>query len=82
VLNGKYMRMALILKLLEGAKQGISADAVRPKPIEDDAQGKYKCENPKCITHTEQELPQAFRLVDKEQNILRCKYCETRVKNI
>ncbi len=81
VLNGKYVRMALILKLLEGAKQGISADAVRPTPMEDDAKGMYKCQNPKCITHTEQELPQAFRLVDKEKNILRCKYCETRVKN-
>ena len=75
------MRMALILKLLEGAKQGISADAVRPKPLEDDAQGKCVCENPKCITHTEQELPQAFSLVDKSKNILRCKYCEAKAKN-
>ncbi|MBQ4105672.1 MAG: aspartate carbamoyltransferase [Clostridia bacterium] len=78
VLNGKFMRMALILKLLEGAKQGISADAVRPTPLEDDAKGSCVCRNPKCITHTEQELPQAFRLLDKEQNILRCKYCDAK----
>lgn len=80
VLNGKYMRMALILKLLSEAKQGISADAVRPKPISDDANGAHICQNPKCITHTEQELSQAFKLVDADKNILRCKYCETRVK--
>ncbi len=80
VLNGKYMRMALILKLLEDAPLGISADAVRPLPLSDDAEGKHVCQNPKCITRTEQELPQAFKLVDEEKNILRCKYCEKRVK--
>ena len=80
VLNGKYMRMALILKLLEDANLGISADAVRPLPLSDDAEGKHVCQNPKCITRTEQELPQAFKLVDEEKNILRCKYCEKRVK--
>ncbi len=80
VLNGKYMRMALILKLLGKTSKGISADAVRPTPLTDDAKGECKCQNPKCITHTEQELQQAFKLVDKDMNILRCKYCETRVK--
>lgn len=80
VLNGKYMRMALILKLLGSATKGISADAVRPTPLTDDANGECKCQNTKCITHTEQELQQAFKLVDKDMNILRCKYCETRVK--
>lgn len=80
VLNGKYMRMALILKLLENAHTGISADAVRPTPLVDDADGKYTCQNPKCITHTEQELPQAFRLLDADMNILRCKYCDEKVK--
>ncbi|MGN0453034.1 MAG: aspartate carbamoyltransferase [Ruminococcus sp.] len=80
VLNGKYMRMALILKLLSGAKQGISADAVRPKPLTDDAQGRFVCKNPKCITHTEQEIKQAYKLVDEKMSIYRCRYCETRAK--
>lgn len=83
VLNGKYMRMALILKLLGDAERShrhISADAVRPTPLCDEAEGKYICNNPKCITRCEQELEQAFRLVDKDMNIYRCKYCDTRAK--
>ncbi|MDO5123357.1 MAG: hypothetical protein Q4D44_01665 [Eubacteriales bacterium] len=70
----------MILKLLSEASKGISADAVRPAPLTDDANGACKCQNPKCITHTEQELQQAFKLVDRDMNILRCKYCEARVK--
>jgi len=39
--------------------------------------GIIKCKNPRCITSTEQELPQIFRLSDKEKHIYRCIYCET-----
>lgn len=35
-----------------------------------------KCKNPRCITSTEQELTQEFRLVDREKKIYRCIYCE------
>ena len=35
-----------------------------------------KCKNPRCITSTEQELTQEFRLVDPEKKIYRCIYCE------
>lgn len=38
--------------------------------------GVLKCNNPRCITTTEQELPQIFRLTDKENKVYRCKYCE------
>ncbi len=37
-----------------------------------------KCKNPRCITSTEQELPQIFNLTDKEHSIYRCAYCETK----
>ncbi|MBQ7894980.1 MAG: hypothetical protein IJ364_00285 [Oscillospiraceae bacterium] len=37
-----------------------------------------KCPNPKCITNTEQELPQVFKVVNKEFGICRCLYCETK----
>jgi len=37
-----------------------------------------KCKNPRCITKTEQELDQIFRLTDPEQRIYRCIYCETK----
>ena len=36
-----------------------------------------KCKNPRCITSTEQELPQEFRLADREHRIYRCIYCES-----
>ena len=39
-----------------------------------------KCENPRCITMTEQELPHVFKLTDRENGIYRCIYCETKAK--
>ena len=39
-----------------------------------------KCKNPRCITTTEQELSQVFKLTDKENRIYRCIYCETKAK--
>ena len=36
------------------------------------------CKNPRCISVTEQELPQIFKLTDKAANIHRCIYCEQR----
>ena len=35
-----------------------------------------KCRNPRCITSTEQELPHIFRLVDRENRVYRCAYCD------
>ena len=71
-LNGKYMRMALILKLLEEAK----VDPVREAIDTDGWVYDKVCTNPKCITHTEQELPQAAKLVE---GAWRCIYCEQKV---
>lgn len=39
-----------------------------------------KCKNPRCITSIEQELPQVFYLSDKEKEIYRCQYCDSRYK--
>ncbi|MDO5556346.1 MAG: aspartate carbamoyltransferase regulatory subunit [Clostridia bacterium] len=39
-----------------------------------------ECQNPRCITTTEQEINQIFELTDKENRIYRCKYCETQAK--
>lgn len=38
------------------------------------------CKNPRCISATEQELPQVFTLADKEKRVYRCLYCETKAK--
>ncbi len=37
-----------------------------------------QCKNPRCITTVEQELDQVFRLTDRENNIYRCMYCESK----
>ena len=39
-----------------------------------------KCKNPRCITTVEQELPQVFRLTDRETQTYRCSYCEAKAK--
>ena len=36
-----------------------------------------RCKNPRCITSVEQELPQVFKLRDREKRVYRCLYCET-----
>ena len=38
------------------------------------------CKNPRCITTTEQELPQIFNLTDPEKRVYRCLYCEAAAK--
>ncbi len=38
------------------------------------------CKNPRCISTTEQELPQIFKLTDKENRVYRCLYCESQAK--
>ena len=39
-----------------------------------------KCKNPRCISTTEQELPQIFKLSDREARVYRCLYCESAAK--
>lgn len=39
-----------------------------------------RCKNPRCISTTEQELPQVFLLSDREKVIYRCRYCETKAE--
>lgn len=68
--NGKYIRMALILKLLEEAERD-------PGPMaapEGDAPTGLSCPNPRCITAAERGLPRAFRKTEKGR---RCVYCDT-----
>ncbi len=77
VKNGKYMRMALILKLLREA-EGSSVSEV--KADGDTYLYDFKCDNPRCITTTEQELKQVFRVVSPENRICRCIYCDTKKK--
>ena len=71
-LNGKYMRMALLLKLLGEAKE----DPLRQAIDTDGWVYDKVCHNAKCICQNEQELPQAAKLVE---GTYRCVYCEQKV---
>ena len=79
VANGKFMRRALILKLLSEAE-------CDPKKKENDLYNSenlinvIKCPNSACITTTEQEIDHIFRPVDKAKGIYRCAYCEAKEK--
>ena len=68
-LNGKYMRMALILMLLNEAKQNPVKAAVDVDGMVYD----HACHNPKCISRTEQELR---HIAKPTEGGLRCIYCE------
>lgn len=71
---GKFIRMALILKLLE--IDSVSETNDLKSESKEEIVNKIQCRNPRCITSVEQELDQVFILTDKENEIYRCKYCE------
>ena len=73
-LNGKYMRMALILKLLEEAKNPEKESIATEDLVYD-----HVCTNPKCICQTEQELRPTARITDPKEGVLRCIFCEKKV---
>lgn len=73
--NGKFVRMALILKLLEWADQ---ADRHRDLIREDVVRGGHRCSNPKCISNTEAHAVQPMFRPSADGNGLRCIYCESR----
>ena len=77
-LYGKYMRMALILFLL--GKEQLSVPS--PKCVADTVSlpltDRYVCKNRRCITTTEQELPQLFKLSNEKEGVWRCVWCEHR----
>lgn len=72
---GKFIRMALILKLLD--EVNAKNDNEEKLKIRKD----IKCKNLRCITSTEQELEQVFILTDKENKVYRCKYCESKAND-
>ncbi len=37
-----------------------------------------RCKNPRCVSSTEQELPQVFLLTNREKKEYRCAWCETK----
>ena len=74
--NGKYMRMALILKLLEESKNPVKEDLLKGQEV---IVGNSGCGNPRCISQTEQELEKLYKVVDKKSKVYRCAYCEKKI---
>ena len=72
-LNAKYIRMALILKLLKEAHEGLQM--ALPENL---VMNEMHCDNPRCITSTEQEIAHTFKCVSPENGIYRCIYCEAK----
>ena len=48
----------------------------RSVDLPDQITGYLKCHNPRCITTTEQELTQVFKLANRATGTYRCLYCE------
>lgn len=74
--NGKFVRMALIIKLLEWAKDDsktidlIPGDAIR---------NEYVCANKRCISNME-SVDSLFRPASDKPGKFRCVYCESKAK--
>ena len=75
-LCGKYIRMALIYKLLQETDQ----PSLSKEHPADHLVNTITCHNPRCITNVEQELDQVFYPVNLEHGIYRCLYCEEKAK--
>lgn len=71
--NGKLMRMALILKLLDESSLNKEEDRFINATVTD-----KKCKNTRCITNTEQEIVQYVKR-DEELGVDRCIYCDAEI---
>lgn len=47
--------------------------------LPDELSGIVKCNNPKCITNNE-PMKTLFKVIDKENVVLKCHYCELKIK--
>lgn len=70
---GKFIRMALILKLLSEVNE---PKIVPDFSTSDYIRGTHICKNRRCITTCEQELTSVFKITDKNAKIARCVFCE------
>ena len=61
-------------------KDGVTIEKKRLE-LPETVKNVIKCKNPRCITSIEQEIDHVFKLVDKENRVYRCIYCESAAKN-
>lgn len=75
--NGKFVRMALIFKLLKWANDPEKTTELVP---EDVVRGKYICRNKRCISNMETGVESLFRPAHDHSGGYRCVYCESKPK--
>lgn len=71
-----YIDPGITVNIIQDGKLMKRTQLALPERVE----GVIRCRNPRCITSTEQELPQVFKLTDRENQVYRCLYCESRAK--
>ncbi|MBR5498023.1 MAG: aspartate carbamoyltransferase regulatory subunit [Clostridia bacterium] len=71
-----YLAPGVTVSIIEDSKVVKRRHIEPPERIE----GVIKCTNPRCITSIEQELPNIFKLTDRENLVYRCIYCESQSK--
>jgi len=62
----------ITINVIEGDKIVDKLNLELPEQVSNVVQ----CNNPRCITSIEQEIEHTFRLVDREDKIYRCIYCD------
>lgn len=67
-----YLDSNITVNYIEDNKAVKKVHLSLPETIKD----VIKCNNPRCITSTEQEIVHEFRLVDPEKKAYRCIYCD------
>lgn len=72
-----YIDSDITINVIENGKR---VDKIRPG-LPETITNIIKCQNPRCITQTEQEIKHIFKLTDREGKVYRCLYCEARAKN-
>lgn len=75
--NGKFVRMALICKLLEWADREDKKTEIVPP---DAVKSKYICRNKRCISNMETGVESIFRPAQDKPGEWRCLYCESKPK--
>lgn len=71
-----YLDPGITVNIIRDGKRIKHGRLELPEQVE----GVITCKNPRCITTIEQELPQVFRLTDRENGVYRCIYCEAKAK--
>ena len=69
-----------ILKSFDEDNKKVLGKAYIDVKLPEKVEGIIRCTNPRCITSIEQELPNVFKLTDREHRVYRCIYCESKNK--